>query len=409
MAGDLVGWKDVTGLLPYGNRLKETRKLLHEGMSIKAMEELWPLQEHEAIQFIGRLLETPEEFIQHIRQTAGATVLKLAYGYDVQDRNDPFIVLADKAVGMFSIVTTPGAFLVDTFPLLRYLPWAPFKAKAKEWRKLLWDLVELPLQFVVDQVAKGEGHPSLTLRWLEREIKPTEQSTDEMKEKEMLIKWAAMSLYAGGADTTVSSLSSFFSAMVHYPSVQQAAQDEIQRVVGTDRLPTYSDRDSLPYIEALYKEVLRWHPVTPLGLPHTLSSGQDDVYQGMRIPKGAMILPNIWRMTQDPRVYRDPSAFNPGRFLGPSETIEQNPEDIVFGFGRRQCPGINVAHSSVWLSVVLTLAVYEVTPTKGPDGQPILPDLRYTNGTISHPEPFQCTIKPRSTRVMELVKEVLST
>ncbi|KAG9088543.1 hypothetical protein FS749_002077, partial [Ceratobasidium sp. UAMH 11750] len=334
MAGDLVGWKLTTGLLPYGNRLKQTRKLLHEGMSIKAMEELWPLQEREAIKFVERLLQTPEEFIQHIRQTAGATVLKLAYGYEVKDRRDPFIVLADKTMDMFSIVTTPGAFLVDTFPLLKYLPWAPFKAKAREWSELLRDFIELPMQFVGDQMQKGEADPSLTMRWLEREIRPEEQSTDEMEENELLIKWAAMSLYGGGADTTVSAISSFFAAMVHYPSIQQAAQDEIQRVVGTDRLPTYSDRDSLPYIEALYKEVLRWHPVTPLGLPHTLSSGQDDVYQGMRIPKGAMILPNIWRMTQDPRVYRDPSAFNPGRFLGPPETIEQNPEDIAFGFGR---------------------------------------------------------------------------
>ncbi|KAG9103974.1 hypothetical protein FRC06_006413 [Ceratobasidium sp. 370] len=279
MAGDLIGWNLAAGLLPYGNRLKQTRKLLHEGMNVKAMEELWPLQEHEAIKFVGRLLETPEEFIQHIRQTAGATVLKLAYGYDVQDRNDHFVVLADKTMDMFSIVTAPGAFLVDLFPLLKYLPWAPFKAKAKEWRKLLWDFVELPVQFVENQMKRGEAGPSLTMRWLEREIKPEEQSTDELKEKELLIKWAAMSLYGGGADTTVSAISSFFAAMVHYPSIQRTAQDEIQRVVGTDRLPTYSDRDSLPYIEALYKEVLRWHPVTPLGLPHTLSSGEDDVYQ----------------------------------------------------------------------------------------------------------------------------------
>ncbi|KAG8747883.1 hypothetical protein FRC10_010502 [Ceratobasidium sp. 414] len=316
MAGDLVGWKLTTGLLPYGNRLKQTRKLLHEGMNTKAMEELWPMQEHEAIKFVGRLLETPEEFIQHIRQTAGATVLKLAYGYDVRDRDDRFIVLADKTMDMFSILTTPGAFLVDTFPLLRYLPWAPFKAKAKEWRKLLWDFTELPMQFVGDQMKKGEAGPSLTMRWLEREIKPEEQSADEIEENELLIKWAAMSLYGGGADT-------------------QAAQDEIQRVVGTDRLPTYSDRDSLPYIEALYKEVLRWNPVTPLGLPHTLSSGKDDVYQGMRIPKDAIVVANVWKMLHNQDVYQNPSSFNPERFLGPPESIEQNPEEMSFGFGRR--------------------------------------------------------------------------
>jgi cytochrome P450 len=68
--------------------------------------------------------------------------------------------------------------------------------------------------------------------------------------------------------------------MVHYPEVQAIAQAEIDRVVGQDRLPTYSDRLSLPYVEAVYKEVLRWHPVAPLGVPHCLDWDKDDVYRG---------------------------------------------------------------------------------------------------------------------------------
>ena len=68
--------------------------------------------------------------------------------------------------------------------------------------------------------------------------------------------------------------------MVHYPAVQAAAQAEIDRIIGTDRLPVYKDRDLLPYLEALYKEVLRWHPVTPLGFPHALNTKEDDNYRG---------------------------------------------------------------------------------------------------------------------------------
>lgn len=68
--------------------------------------------------------------------------------------------------------------------------------------------------------------------------------------------------------------------MVHYPAVQLAAQEEIDRIIGTDRLPTHSDRGSLPYLEALYKEVSRWHPVVPLGIPHALDSKTDDNYRG---------------------------------------------------------------------------------------------------------------------------------
>ena len=60
-------------------------------------------------------------------------------------------------------------------------------------------------------------------------------------------------------------MSSFFLAMSLYPEVQARAQAEIDQVVGQSRLPSWDDHDSLPYLEALVKEVLRWNPVTPLG------------------------------------------------------------------------------------------------------------------------------------------------
>ena len=73
--------------------------------------------------------------------------------------------------------------------------------------------------------------------------------------------------------------------MIYNPTVQAAAQEEIERVIGTDRLPTYADRASLPYIEAVYKEVLRWQPVAPIGVPHRYNSNVDDGYQGMLMRK----------------------------------------------------------------------------------------------------------------------------
>ena len=54
--------------------------------------------------------------------------------------------------------------------------------------------------------------------------------------------------------------------MILYPEVQRKAQAEIDQVVGSSRLPDYSDRDALPYVLAVLKEVLRWHPVAPLSV-----------------------------------------------------------------------------------------------------------------------------------------------
>jgi cytochrome P450 len=112
------------------------------------------------------------------------------------------------------------------------------------------------------------------------------------EEGKQAIKEVAATGYAAGADTTVSALGTFFYAMAMCPDVQKKAQQEIDRIIGSDRLVTYDDRDSLPYVEAVYREVLRWRPVAPLGVAR--STLEEDVYNGYYIPKGATVLINIW-------------------------------------------------------------------------------------------------------------------
>ena len=91
---------------------------------------------------------------------------------------------------------------------------------------------------------------------------------------------------------SVSAMSSFFLAMTAYPEVQRKCQAEIDAVVGNDRLPTLADRDQLPYLTAMLKEVIRWGPTAPLGVPHCIE--RDDVHDGYFIPKGSIIMANIW-------------------------------------------------------------------------------------------------------------------
>jgi cytochrome P450 len=84
----------------------------------------------------------------------------------------------------------------------------------------------------------------------------------------------------------------FFYLMLSFPESQKKAQEELDQVIGRYRLPDFSDRESLPYINAVIKEVLRWFPNVPLGLPHAAS--EEGEYKGMRIPKGSLIIFNAW-------------------------------------------------------------------------------------------------------------------
>jgi len=143
--------------------------------------------------------------------------------------------------------------------------------------------------------------------------------------------------------------------MVLYPDVQAQAQAEIDAIIGNNRLPTVEDREKLPFLSALAMEVLRWHVVGPIGIPHCVM--EDDIHDGYLIPKGASIITNIWyvpcsrcimlnwrsigtsshrKMAHDPDVYREPMEFNPARFIKTeNHQPEQDPRELCFGFGRR--------------------------------------------------------------------------
>lgn len=171
---------------------------------------------------------------------------------------------------------------------MRYLPdWFPgagFKQIARDMKYQLEQTTEQPYEFVKQQMREKKHKVSFLSQALEN------IGSDAAMER--IHKWSASSMYLGGADTTVSSLMTFFLAMTVFPDVQKKAQEELDRVIGGNRLPNASDKGKLPYIEAVMKESHRWHPVAPLALPHAAT--QDDVINGYRIPKGALILANNW-------------------------------------------------------------------------------------------------------------------
>jgi len=123
--------------------------------------------------------------------------------------------------------------------------------------------------------------------------------------------------------------------MVLNPEVMKKAQEELDRVVGRGHLPDFSDRENLPYINAVVKELLRWSPPAPISIPNRTM--QDDVYRGYFIPAGATVIQNVWAICRDPNIYPDPETFNPDRFLkdGKIDPLVFSPEDRVFGAGRR--------------------------------------------------------------------------
>ncbi|KAJ2903227.1 hypothetical protein MKZ38_010263 [Zalerion maritima] len=399
-AGEMLGWENALGLSQYNDRFRTYRKNMSRIIGSKtAAAQYNSLQEAEVGHFLLHILDNPESLHDSIRKKAGSIILKIAYGYTTEPfERDVLVDMAGDAMDKFAYAAVPGTFLVDVMPWLRYLPgWFPgaeFKGTSRKWGKELRDVTEMPYEFVKEMTKRGRDDGSFLQRLVE--------NGDEEGEERFTNKWSAMSLYTAGADTTVSSLACFWLAMTVFPEVQQKAQVEIDRVVGRDRLPTTSDRHNLPYIDAIVKEVLRWHPVAPMGLPHT--STEDDVCEGYFIPQGAMILANVWHFTHDPEVYDEPISFKPERFLG--ENPAPDPHQFVFGFGRRICPGRILADNSLYLSIVQSLAVFNVGKTVGEDGDFVEPTVKLLPGVVSHPVGFKCDIRPRSAHHEKLIRSL---
>ncbi|KAL3490239.1 cytochrome P450 [Aspergillus germanicus] len=396
--GEMVGWEHTLAMQTYSDTFRAYRKAMHCVLGTKnAISQFDDLQDVEIRRFLLRALDKPGDLLQHIRTEAGAVILKIAYGYNIDPHGrDPLVALANEALENFSAAATPGAWIVDTIPILRYLPdWVPgagFKRTGAAWRNNLLTTIEKPYRLVLKQMKEGKYRDSYLSNLLE-EV----QGRAVTAEEEQVIKWTAGSMYTGGADTTVSTISCFFLAMALHSEVQKKAQEELDRVLGSNKLPTFEDRSKLPYIDAIVKESLRWHPVAPMGIPHMCT--EDDVYEGYRIPKGSLIMANIWTFTHDAETYKDPETFNPSRFL--SLNPEVDPHTLSFGFGRRICPGRILADSTVFLTIAKSLAVFDIRP----DGENNV-RKEFLPGVISHPVPFKLRITPRSMVAEELVRAV---
>ncbi|XP_050037953.2 cytochrome P450 2U1-like [Dermacentor andersoni] len=162
-------------------------------------------------------------------------------------------------------------------------------------------------------------------------------------------------------------------------TVQARVQREIDDVVGHDRQPTWEDRKQMPYTLACVWEAGRWKTASPLGLPRECA--EDVVVGDFFLPKGTVVLPNIWAVHNDPTLWKEPTKFDPGRYLNEDGTLlSHKPEHLIpFCIGPRACPGGTFATMEIFLLVTFLLQKYRVVPEK-----PIDCDLDSQEIDLSH-------------------------
>ncbi|KAH7913775.1 cytochrome P450 [Hygrophoropsis aurantiaca] len=401
---DLLGMAFNTVLMPYGPRWLQHRRLFHQAFRADAAVSYRPIQMQRAHQLLFDVLEDPDDWKNAMQMLASSSIMKAVYDYDTQPRSDPFVSVIEKTLRIVVQDLRPEvAAIFSAFPGLLKLPsWLPgmtIKRRAAEAKKYATDWLDLPFQHVQKHMAAGTAAPSMVADALNKHA-----GEEEDEQFITTLKEASASAFAAGSETTSSALMNFVLAMVLYPEVQERAQALIDEVVGRDRLPTLEDRPSIPYIEAIIRETLRWAPILPLVTPH--ATLEDDIYEGYFIPKGAMIMPNIWAMTRNEERFPNPTVFNPDRFMAPDgNVLPDDTSRILFGFGRRNCVGRHFADISLWSTITLMLATFKFSKAKDTDGNVIDFEPKWCDGLAIHPLPFPCSITPRTPG---LTKEMLA-
>ncbi|KAF5325396.1 hypothetical protein D9619_009676 [Psilocybe cf. subviscida] len=408
MHSELSGFNYNFAMGRYGSWWRRHRRSFNEYFRASAVWKYQPIQALETRIFLNRLLQSPDKFLAHIREALASSILNISYGIKISGFDDPYVLNVEESIEALNATSIPGSFLVDLIPALQYVPsWLPgaeFKKKARHWTEVNRKVVELPFNHVAQQMKEGTAGPSVAANLISALPEGDERL---LAEETKLARNVAGVSYLAGADTTISAIQSFFLAMAKYPEAQRKAQAELDAVIGSHRLPEFSDRLSLPYINALVKETMRWQLVLPLAVAHMATD--DDVYEGYFIPKGSIIFGNAWAILHDQRVFTEPEEFRPERYLkdGQLDLSVRQPEASAFGFGRRMCAGRFLSDNTLFSIVASTLHSFTITPALGENGVPIPLSEERTSGVISYPVPFNVDIKPRSPSAEALVRDAI--
>ncbi|BEJ14865.1 hypothetical protein CspHIS471_0406320 [Cutaneotrichosporon sp. HIS471] len=282
---------------------------------------------------------------------------------------------------------------IDLLPVLKYLPGplAPWKAKAQslreEMRHYYHDILFGELK---RRLKKGQ----CTDAWLAKLVK---NNPDGLSDE--CLAWNGGVMLEGGSDTTSGALLTFILAACCFPDKAAKAREEIDRVVGHDRSPVLEDITNLPYCDALVKEMMRWRPVAPAGVPHL--STKDEVYRDMLIPAGTLVVGNTWAALHDPELYDEPEEFRPERFLankyGLKEEMAGWRNTLPYGAGRRICLGTQVAENSLSINIPKLLWAFDFEPVGEMDVN------KFEPGHLTAPVEFKCHFRPRNSHIEETI------
>ncbi|KAM4641384.1 cytochrome P450 2F3-like isoform 2-T2 [Discoglossus pictus] len=287
---------------------------------------------------------------------------------------------------IFRLMSSPWGQMEDTLPgLMKYIP-GPHK-------KIYTASDEL-IEFIDEQVKlnKGSLDPNFPRDFIDCFLIKMEQEKQNPK-TEFTMKNLLMSVYdvfIAAMDTISTTMNHSLLILATFPEIQDKVHEEIDQVIGRDRMPIIDDRSSMPYTDAVMNEIQRFADIVPLNNTRTVT--KDTQFRGYTIPKGTNISPLLCTIHRDPSHFSTPYEFNPNHFLDENGKFKKNEASMPFSAGKRKCPGESLAQMEFFLLLTTILQNFRLTSEKKFTLEDIAPKME---GFVNHPIPYQLLFVPR--------------
>ncbi|XP_010030512.2 cytochrome P450 81E8 [Eucalyptus grandis] len=277
----------------------------------------------------------------------------------------------------------------DFLPILKLVDYNGVKKRVLE----LKEKIDAFIQGLIDEHRRKKGDPEFADSMISHLLHLQESQPEDYSD--FTIKGLVFALLVAGTDTSSVTLEWIMANLLNNPEKLKKAQDDIDSIIGQDRLMEESDVSNLPYLQCIIFETLRLNTTTPLLVPHVSSA--DCTIGGHFVPRETIVMVNAWAIHRDPKLWEDPLSFKPERFEG-SGGEKQYKLILPFGLGRRACPGAPLAQRVMGWTLGLLLQCFD---WKRLSEEEI--DMREGRGTIMPKEvplEIMCKIRPFMNRLV---------
>ncbi|XP_070800392.1 cytochrome P450 2G1-like [Pituophis catenifer annectens] len=356
------------------------------GMGKKSIEERIQEEAQFLLEEFQRTQKKPFNPIFLLSCAVSNVICSIIFGDRFDYKDKEFLALMKMMNDSFRQMSNSWAQFYDIYAnLLKYFPGPHTKIS---------DILEDMRLFIARRVKKNKEtlDPNSPRDYIDCFLIQMEKEKDnpdsEFNQKNL--EMTTLNLFFGGTETVSSTLRYGFLLLMKYPEVQAKMQEEIDRVIGQNRIPNIEDRSQMPYVDAVIHEVQRFSDLIPMNVAHAVT--RDTEFRGYLIPKGTEVFPVLSTVLHDGTKFKSPEGFHPENFLDEKGCLKRNDAFVPFSAGKRICLGEGLARMELFLFFTTILQRFRLKPVVEPKDIDLTPQ---EVGIATVPPLYELSVIPR--------------